>query len=77
MPTRLTYRQIADDLADRIARGEYPPGSPLPSYTKLAELYDVSPATAARAYALLSDRRVVVGEPGRGMFVPEKGATSG
>jgi DNA-binding GntR family transcriptional regulator len=69
---RLTYRQIADDLAERIQRGEYPPGSPLPKYRELAELYSVSQATAARAYGLLRDRGTVIGEPGRGMFVPDR-----
>lgn len=68
---RLTYRQIADDMSERIRRGEYPPGSALPKYRELAELYSVSQATAARAYGLLRDRGTVVGEPGRGMFVPE------
>jgi GntR family transcriptional regulator len=69
---RLTYRQIADDLADRIAKGEYAPGSRLPSYAQLAALYNVSVSTASRAIAILSDRGVVEGEPGRGVFVPEE-----
>lgn len=69
-PMRLNYREIADDLAERIRRGEYPPGAALPKYRELADLYSVSQATAARAYGLLRDRGVVVGEPGRGMFVP-------
>jgi GntR family transcriptional regulator len=67
----LTYRQIADDLAERIRRGEYSKADPLPSYTELAALYSVSVATAARAYALLKDRGVVVSAAGRGMFLPE------
>jgi GntR family transcriptional regulator len=71
VPVKLTYRQIADDITERIRSGEYPPGSRLPSYTELAELYSVSPSTAARAYGLLSDRGTVEGSPGRGMFVPE------
>lgn len=71
VPVKLTYRQIADDLTERIRRGEYPPGQQLPSYTQLATLYSVSPATAARAYALLRDRGTVESAAGRGMFVPE------
>lgn len=70
VPVKLTYRQIADDLAERIRRGEYPPGAQLPSYTELAALYSVSLTTAARAYGLLRDRGTVEGSPGRGMFVP-------
>lgn len=71
MPVQLTYRQIADDLAERIRRGEYQPGQQLPSYTELAALYSVSLATVARAYALLRDRGTVESAAGRGMFVPE------
>jgi DNA-binding transcriptional regulator YhcF (GntR family) len=72
VPVKLTYRQIADDVAARIATGEYRKGAELPSYRELAELYSVSVATASRAYGLLRDRGTVVGEPGRGMFVPDK-----
>jgi len=31
-PRRLTYQGIADDLADRIKHGEYPPDQQIPSY---------------------------------------------
>lgn len=65
-----TYAQIADDLAERIASGEYAAGAQLPSYAELAALYSVSVSTAQRAVSLLRDRRVVVGVPGRGVFVP-------
>ena len=68
-PRRLTYRQIADDLSDRIVRGDHPAGSRLPSYSQLAQLYDVSISTAARAIALVIDRGYAYGEPGRGVYV--------
>lgn len=71
MPIRLTYRQIANDLAERIARGEYAPGDQLPSYRETADLYSVSVSTAQRAIGLLQDRGVVRGEPGRGLYVAE------
>lgn len=69
MPRPMSYRQIADDLAARIATGEYPPDGKLPSYTQIAELYSVSYATAHRAIQVLIERGLVVGEPGRGTFV--------
>ena len=69
MPRRLTYGEIADDLAARIAIGDYPPGSKLPSYTELGQLYDVSYATVHRAVRILRERRVVYGESGRGVYV--------
>jgi DNA-binding GntR family transcriptional regulator len=70
-PVPLTYRQVADDLATRIARGEYKVGESIPSYRELAELYSVSVSTASRAVALLRDRGLVIGAPGRGVFVAE------
>ncbi|WP_341717870.1 GntR family transcriptional regulator [Micromonospora sp. FIMYZ51] len=67
----LSYADIAADIAARIAAGEYAPGSKLPSYAELADLYSVSVSTAARSVALLRDRGAVVGAPGRGVFVRE------
>jgi GntR family transcriptional regulator len=64
----MTYREIADDLADRIRSGEYEPGKALPSYTALADLYSVSVSTAARAYVLLRERGLTYGSPGRGVY---------
>lgn len=71
MPRRLSYHQIADDLAARIQAGEYPPDSKLPSYPQIADLYSVSYATAHRAVMVLRVRGLVYGEPGRGVFVAE------
>ena len=72
VPKRMTFRQIADDLEERIANGEYgPPGSRLPSYLELAQLYTVGKSTAANVYSLLVDRGVVYGEQGRAMFISD------
>lgn len=70
-PRRLTYRQIVEDLIDRIERGEYPPGGVLPSRRQLAEMYSVSTSTADHAMSLLIDRGYAYGEIGRGTFVTE------
>ncbi|MEV4841978.1 winged helix-turn-helix domain-containing protein [Micromonospora matsumotoense] len=69
----LSYTDIAADITSRIKGGEYGPGAKLPSYSQLADLYSVSFSTAARAVALLRDRGVVIGAPGRGVFVREAG----
>ncbi|SDY80111.1 GntR family transcriptional regulator [Micromonospora pattaloongensis] len=79
MPRHLTYREIADDLAERISVGDYAPESKLPSYTELGRLYDVSYATIHRAVRILRERGIVYGESGRGVFVSEaesKGSTA-
>ena len=69
MPRRMTYRQIADDIAARIATGEYPAETKIPSYSQLAVLYSVSIATVQRAVMVLHTKGVIYGEPGRGVFV--------
>jgi GntR family transcriptional regulator len=71
VPIPMSSRQIADDLQDRIARGEYAPGAELPSYRELAQLYSVSVRTAATVYRILVERGVAVGSIGRAMFVRE------
>jgi GntR family transcriptional regulator len=68
-PRRLTFREIADDIADRIEVGDYPVGSTLPSYRELAEIYSVSRATVEKSIALLRDRRLVAGMPGVAVYV--------
>jgi GntR family transcriptional regulator len=72
MTIPLDYRGIADDIAARIAAGEYPPGSRIPSYSQLAKLYSVSISTAQRAVIVLRERGLVVGAQGRGVFVRER-----
>jgi DNA-binding GntR family transcriptional regulator len=71
MTVPLSYRGIANDIAERIAIGEYPAGSKIPSYRQLSELYSVSISTAQRAVMALEERGVVIGVPGRGVFVRE------
>jgi len=71
MPIPMTSHEIAQDLTDRISSGEYPPGQQLPTYRALMRLYNVGYTTIATVIQLLRDRGVVVGVPGRGVFVPE------
>jgi GntR family transcriptional regulator len=69
----MNAEQIARDLAERIATGEYgEPGSQLPTYAALGALYSVSESTITKVMGLLRERGVVVGVPGRGTFVPER-----
>jgi GntR family transcriptional regulator len=72
MTIPLDYRGIANDIAARIAAGEYPPGAKIPSYSQLAKLYSVSISTAQRAVIVLRERGLVVGAQGRGVFVRER-----
>ena len=70
-PIRLTYRQIAEDIAERIRRGEYPAGTALPSYRALADMYGVSVSTAQAALRVLRERGLTRTELGRGVFVAD------
>jgi GntR family transcriptional regulator len=63
--------EIAEDLTERIRAGEYPSGTKLPSYRELGELYSVGFSTIAKVVLLLRERGIVVGVPGRGVYVPE------
>lgn len=63
--------ELIDDLLSKIKNGTYPPGTQLPSGRKLAAEYDVSHSTIQRAMANLRERGVLVGRPGRGVFVAE------
>lgn len=66
---RMTYEQIADDIAARITSGEYPPHTRLPSTRQLADLYSVSAGTIAKVQIVLRARRLTYGIPGGGVFV--------
>lgn len=67
----MTYREIADAIAARIAAGEWGPGDRLPTTDAFALEYGCSEATAYRALSLLVDRGTVRGERGRARFVTE------
>ncbi|MFC4107692.1 winged helix-turn-helix domain-containing protein [Micromonospora zhanjiangensis] len=66
-----TAREIEDDLTRRIAAGEFPRGSRLPTYDRLAEEYGSARRTVARAMDALKARGTVVGVPGSGVYVAE------
>ncbi|MFC4106573.1 winged helix-turn-helix domain-containing protein [Micromonospora zhanjiangensis] len=71
MPIPPTMDELIADLISRIDSGEFEPGSQLPSGQQLADHYDVSPSTVQRAVATLRKRGLLVGRPGRGVFVAE------
>ncbi|NLJ61160.1 MAG: GntR family transcriptional regulator, partial [Firmicutes bacterium] len=47
------YRQIVDQIKEKILSGELPPGTPLPSIRQLAEEAMTSVITTKRAYSEL------------------------
>lgn len=72
VPVPMSSDQIATDLTERIRLGEYAPGSQLPPYRVLADLYGVGITTISTVIRILRERQVVIGVPGRGVFVPDE-----
>ncbi|WP_159884986.1 MocR-like pyridoxine biosynthesis transcription factor PdxR [Paenibacillus puerhi] len=63
------YQQIADDLEKRIAYGEFPPGSLLPSERKLADQLGVNRSTVILAYSELRSLGIIESQMGSGTRV--------
>lgn len=53
------YRQIADDLRRRIETGQYKPGTKLPVYAELTEIYDTGRSVIRAALAVLQEEGLV------------------
>lgn len=71
------YMQMADHIADRIAKGELRPGARLPGERDLAVEYGVAHLTARRATRELRERGLVVTLPAKGTFVAYPEAETG
>lgn len=48
-----TYRRVANELRERIASGDLPEGSPVPSLREIAQAYDVNRGVAEQALTVL------------------------
>jgi GntR family transcriptional regulator len=66
---RPLYLQVRDDLAQRIATGEWKPGHTLPNETELAREVGVSSGTMRKSLDLLESEYLVTRRRGRGTFV--------
>lgn len=75
--TRRLYRQIADQLAQLIANGEFPSGSRLPAERELAVSLGVSRTSVREAIISLEMSGLVEVRVGTGIFVarPPEGAS--
>lgn len=70
-PPRARYKQVAALLRDAIRRGDYAPGSTLPSQPDLAREYGLNQSSISRAMAMLQAEGWVRTEHGRGSVVLE------
>ncbi|MCX4231772.1 GntR family transcriptional regulator [Streptomyces ortus] len=70
---RSAHQKIAAGLRRQITRGDLAPGAQLPSTPALMEQYGVAGTTVQKALLMLKEEELLVGQPGRGVFV--KGST--
>lgn len=63
------YRQLAEILKARIARGDWAPGRPIASETRLVQEYGLARSTVRRAIAVLVEEGAVWTVQGRGTYV--------
>ncbi len=70
----LLYQQVAEEIAQHIARGVYVPGDRLPGVRGLARSRGVSVATAVAAYQMLADKGHIEARPRSGYYVSARQA---
>lgn len=75
------HRRIIADLRRRIAAGEFPPGTQIPSTRDLVAYYKehlpadkLAPSTVRHAISLLIELGELRGQQGLGVFIPEDDA---
>lgn len=66
------YQQIADQVRERIAGGEWAVGERIPSVREMAVTMGVNPNTVTRSYQTLQDGEIIDNRRGIGYFVAEK-----
>jgi GntR family transcriptional regulator len=67
--TRPLYLQLRDALIERIAVGQWKPGTIVPNEGDLAREFGVSPGTMRKALDLMEAMRLLTRRQGRGTFV--------
>jgi GntR family transcriptional regulator len=63
------YRQVADQMRDRILAGEWHEGERIPSVRELAAGVGVNPNTVTKSYQALLERKIIENQRGLGYFV--------
>jgi GntR family transcriptional regulator len=70
--TRPLYLQLRDALAERVAAGEWKPGTAIPNESELAREFGVSAGTMRKALDLLENEHLLTRRQGRGTFVNDQ-----
>lgn len=70
--TKPIYIQISEWLETEILKGKFKAGEKVYSQYKLAEMFNINPATAAKGLNLLAEEKILYDKRGLGKFVSEK-----
>ena len=70
--TKPLYLQLRDALAERIASGEWKPGTAIPNESDLAREFGVSAGTMRKALDLMEAEHLLTRRQGRGTFVNDQ-----
>lgn len=69
--TRPKWRQVAEIIRNRIASGEYPAGSRVPSVVSISAEFDIAAVTAQKVLRALRDEGAIRTEQGMGSYVAD------
>lgn len=72
MPPSTKRQHVVDTITGRIRGGEYPPGSKLPSGSRMQAEFGCSAMTIRTAIDQLRHTGWVVGVPGAGVYVADQ-----
>ncbi|MEM7017552.1 MAG: GntR family transcriptional regulator [Pseudomonadota bacterium] len=70
--SRPMYLQIMEQINQRVAIGDWPPGTKLPSIRELAVALQVSVITVKRAYLELERQGVILTRQGKGSWINDQ-----
>lgn len=66
---RAAYLQVADDLRDKIDAGDFAIGDAIPSTSELMRTYGASNTVVRKAVDILRAEDLVLGQPGKAVYV--------
>lgn len=75
-PPVARYQQVADQLRAAIARGDYQPGTALPTEAELMKQYGLSRTTIRQALGVLRSEGLIAARHGSGTFVRERSSVT-
>jgi len=66
------YKQIIEQITNKIQTGEYAAGELLPSMNELSDQLEISKETVKKVYSILRKRELIEATQGKGFFVSDR-----